>query len=159
MSPPNVSVSGVKEYRDIRRRRGCALGRSAEEPAAAHSRLSRSRRQVDGGWGRLGHRRDRGKTHPLRGYREWQGAAQPQPLIACHDVSAFRFRARGPGYQVHVGDSCNAQFIDIIAGYRNGWRGQGGPIADAKSKPAIPLTVNEMLSGSGRNLCQRLTPG
>ena len=67
---PNVSVSGVREYRDIRRRRGYALGRSAEEPAAAHSRLSRSLRQEDGGWGRSGRRRGHEKTHPPRAHRE-----------------------------------------------------------------------------------------
>ena len=71
---PNVSVSGVREYRDIRRRRGYALGRSAEEPAAARSRLSRSLRQEDSDWGKSGRRRRHVKTHPPLARREWQGS-------------------------------------------------------------------------------------
>lgn len=73
-------------------------------------------------------------------------AAQPQPLIARHDVSALRCGDGGARYQMHTRDSCDAQFIGLIARYRNGGNGQGGLVSNAKSQPAAAPRINEMFA-------------
>lgn len=73
-------------------------------------------------------------------------AAQPQPLIVCDDVSALGYGAGGARYQMHTRDSCNAQFIGLIARYRDGGNGQGGLVSNAKSQPAAAPRINEMFA-------------
>jgi len=73
--------------------------------------------------------------------------AQPQPLIVRDDVSALGCGSGGALYPMHTRDSCDAQFIGLIAGYRNGGNGQGGSVSNAKSQPDTAPTGNEMLSG------------
>lgn len=74
-------------------------------------------------------------------------AAQPQPLIVRDDVSALGGGAGGTRYQMHMRDSCDAQFISLIARDRDGGNGQGGSVSNAKSQPDTAPTGNEMLSG------------
>ena len=80
-------------------------------------------------------------------------AAQPQPLIVRDDVSALECGAGGAHYQMHTGDSCDAQLIAFIARYGDGGNGQGSSVSNAKSQPAIAPTANEMPSGRCRDLC------
>ena len=83
-------------------------------------------------------------------------AAQPQPLIVCDDVSALGCGAGGARYQMHTRDSCDAQFIDLIARDRDGGNGQGGAVSNAKPQSATAPRVNKMLAVRCRDPCQRL---
>lgn len=73
-------------------------------------------------------------------------AGQPQPLIVCDDVSALGYGAGGARYQMHTRDSCDAQFIGLIARYRDGGNGQGVLVSNAKSQPAAAPRINEMFA-------------
>lgn len=73
-------------------------------------------------------------------------AAQPQSLIVRDDVSALGCGAGGARYQMHTRDSCDAQFIGLIARYRDGGNGQGGSVSNAKSQPAAAPRINEMFA-------------
>ena len=70
--------------------------------------------------------------------------------------SALGCGAGGARYQMHTRDSCDAQFIGLIARYRDGGNGQGGSVSNAKSQPAAAPRINEMLAVGCRYLCQRL---
>lgn len=73
-------------------------------------------------------------------------AAQPQPLIVRDDVSALGCGAGGARYQMHTRDSCDAQFIGLIARYRDGGNGQGGSVLNAKSQLGAAPRINEMFA-------------
>ena len=57
---------------------------------------------------------------------------------------------------MHTRDSCDAQFVGLIAGYRDGGNGQGGSVSNAKSQSATAPRVNDMLAVGCRCPSQRL---